>query len=519
MKRARTVKIILLALSLFVAAGIQTAVAEISLSPGWYVGGTQTDEQFAFINSAGDVNGDGYDDVLVNAYLYDNGQTDEGRVYAFYGSAAGLSMTPNWIVESNTEAARLGNGNINVAGDLNKDGYDDVIISTTGGNDTGKVSAYYGSANGLSSTPAWTVTGDQVGASFGKASIAGDVNGDGYLDIIVGAEMYNNGLSSAGRVYIYYGSAAGLSTTPNLIIEGNQAGGRLGSSLSPAGDVNGDGFDDIIVGAYYYNNGVPNEGASFVYYGSATGLKITPAWTFSTGQEWASVGWVNKVGDVNNDGYDDVIIGSPWYDGQRGKVWLFLGSATGLSTTPHWTAQGENSYCHFGWPSGSADVNGDGAKDIYIGAHTYPNGERKGRAYVYYGTCDATCWKNAYDRVKAELDDCRNPTTTTTVPPTLIEMSSLKAIPANEKVKLEWKTEAEIDNAGFNVWRAEGFTKISPALIPAQGSPTEGAEYDFVDDLVFNGKQYIYLIEDVDNGGISTFHGPVKATPRMILGR
>ncbi|MCX5905418.1 MAG: hypothetical protein NTV89_18550, partial [Proteobacteria bacterium] len=173
----------------------------------------------------------------------------------------------------------------------------------------------------------------------------------------------------------------------------------------------------------------------------------------------------------------------------------------------------------FSFPCGAADVKGDGARDILIGAHTYPNFQCKGRASVYYGSCDAACWKNAYERVKAERDDCRNQTTTTTAPPTLIEMSSLKATPANQKVKLEWTTESERDNAGFNVWRAEGFRKVNPSLIPAEGSPTAGADYDFVDDLVFNGKQYIYLIEDMDNGGISTFHGPVKAVPRMILGR
>lgn len=102
--------------------------------------------------------------------------------------------------------------------------------------------------------------------------------------------------------------------------------------------------------------------------------------------------------------------------------------------------------------------------------------------------------------------------------PTLIELSSLKASPLNQKVKLEWMTETEIDNAGFNVWRAEGFTKISPALIPSQGSPTGGAVYNYLDELLSNGKPYFYLIEDVDTNGISTFHGPVKAVPRLLYG-
>lgn len=102
--------------------------------------------------------------------------------------------------------------------------------------------------------------------------------------------------------------------------------------------------------------------------------------------------------------------------------------------------------------------------------------------------------------------------------PTAVQMSALKATPANKAVKLNWQTEAEIDNAGFNVWRAEGFQKVNESLIPAEGSPIMGADYDFFDKWVMNGKLYYYLVEDIDTKGISTFHGPVKATPRWLYG-
>jgi hypothetical protein len=102
--------------------------------------------------------------------------------------------------------------------------------------------------------------------------------------------------------------------------------------------------------------------------------------------------------------------------------------------------------------------------------------------------------------------------------PTTVNMSSLKVTPSDKKVKLEWQTEAEIDNVGFNVWRAEGFQKVNESMIPAEGSPIMGADYDFFDKWVMNGKLYYYLVEDIDNNGISTFHGPVKATPRWIYG-
>jgi hypothetical protein len=131
--------------------------------------------------------------------------------------------------------------------------------------------------------------------------------------------------------------------------------------------------------------------------------------------------------------------------------------------------------------------------------------------------CDGDYWKNLYEQTKAELDACKNPTTTT-APPTNIELSVLDAVPANEQVLLRWKTETEKGNAGFNVWRADNFVKINDAVIPALGSAVSGSDYDFVDQWVLNGKRYFYLLEDVDTSGISTFHGPVKATPRLIYG-
>jgi hypothetical protein len=135
--------------------------------------------------------------------------------------------------------------------------------------------------------------------------------------------------------------------------------------------------------------------------------------------------------------------------------------------------------------------------------------------------CDADCWKAAYEQsqeqlqqCQTELQACQNQTTTTTAQPTNIKLSILEATPFNEKVNLKWKTESEPENAGFNIWRAEGFVKVNDALIPALGSALSGSEYDFVDQWVLNGKRYFYLLEDIDTNGISTFHGPVKAVPR-----
>jgi len=125
--------------------------------------------------------------------------------------------------------------------------------------------------------------------------------------------------------------------------------------------------------------------------------------------------------------------------------------------------------------------------------------------------CDVDYLRESLLACQAELQVCQNP-------PTRIELSKLDAFPSNEQVLLRWKTETETGNAGFNVWRADNFVKVNNAVIPALGSSVEGADYDFVDQWVLNGKRYFYLLEDIDTNGISTFHGPVKATPRWIYG-
>jgi len=113
-------------------------------------------------------------------------------------------------------------------------------------------------------------------------------------------------------------------------------------------------------------------------------------------------------------------------------------------------------------------------------------------------------------------------TTTTTAPATVINLSSFTATPKFSKVIIQWSTEAEIDNAGFNIYRSEtedgNYIKINDSLIPAQGSSTQGASYEFTDTNVQNRKTYYYKLEDIDLSGKSTMHGPVKATPRWLYG-
>jgi hypothetical protein len=362
----------------------------------WKAEGNQASASFGYsVASAGDVNGDGYADVIAGAPDYDNGQSDEGRAFVYHGSATGLSTTPNWTAESDQAGADYG-VSVATAGDVNGDGYADVIVGAyyyaSGQSFEGRAFVYHGSAAGLSTTPDWTAESDQGFAYFGiSVGTAGDVNGDGYADVIVGAYFYDNGQSQEGRAFVYHGSAAGLSTTPDWTAESNQDFAYFGRSVGTAGDVNGDGYADVIVGAYEFDNGQLDEGRAFVYHGSATGLSTTSDWTAESNQVNAYFGRsVGTAGDVNGDAYADAIVGAFYYDnGQsdEGRALVYHGSAAGLSTTPNWTGESDQTWARFGISAGTAgDINGDGYADAIVGAYLYDKGQSdEGGAFVYHG--------------------------------------------------------------------------------------------------------------------------------------
>ena len=368
----------------------------LSITPDWTGEVNQADAFFGgSVATAGDVNGDGYSDVIVGASHFYNGQTNEGCAFVYHGSASGLSITPDWTGEVNQADAFFG-GSVATAGDVNGDGYSDVIIGAThywnSQNIEGAAFVFYGSASGLSTTPDWIGEGDRPGNYGGSVGTAGDVNSDGFSDVIVGAFTYNNGLTYEGAAFVYHGSASGLSSTPDWMDEGNQVIAFFGYSVSTAGDVNGDGYSDVIVGVYNWTNGLLYEGAAFVYYGSVSGLSSTPDWIAEGNQADAHLGCsVSMAGDVNGDGYSDVLVGASYYDsGQtdEGCAFVYYGSASGLSSTPDWTGQADQAEASFGISIGAAgDVNGDGLSDVIVGAYYYDNGQTdEGAAFVYYGS-------------------------------------------------------------------------------------------------------------------------------------
>jgi hypothetical protein len=218
------------------------------------------------------------------------------------------------------------------AGDVNGDGYADVIIGAPGATMfTGKAYVYFGGPVGA--TGAMLTLGHSLLGSAGTytefgASVAsaGDVNGDGFPDLLVGAY---EAASDNGQAYLYMGGVS-FPGTP-VTLTGPVANGFFGRSVAGAGDVNGDGYAEVVVGAY---GGTNFTGAAYVYSGSSTGLKTTPLTLASPGSESQYGLSVASAGDVNGDGYGDVVVGADGANSEQGGVYVYLGSSMGLATAP-----------------------------------------------------------------------------------------------------------------------------------------------------------------------------------------
>ncbi|HSR35396.1 MAG TPA: integrin alpha, partial [Anaerolineae bacterium] len=297
-------------------------ITGLPTSYDWATTFGQSGAEFATsVATAGDVDGDGYSEVIVGAPNYDSGLVDQGGVFVYYGSSGGLYEWSDWYKIGDQGGAHYGHS-VATAGDVNGDGYADVIVGApyytngTGQEGEGGTWVYHGSDEGLEDDWSTHDEGNQAGAAFGQSvGTAGDVNGDGYADVIVGAPLYNNGESEEGMVWVWHGSEGGLSNSHNWHAEANQAYASFGQSVSTAGDINRDGYADIIVGASRYTDGEYWEGAAFVWLGSAGGVNDgvdgTPANEhrhLQINQDSARFGWaVSTAGDVNGDGYADVI--------------------------------------------------------------------------------------------------------------------------------------------------------------------------------------------------------------------
>lgn len=399
-------------------------------SPDATVESNQHDAEMGWsVASAGDVNGDGYSDVIVGASFYDHGETNEGRAYLFKGSANGISITPSAILEINNAHAQFGSS-VASAGDVNGDGYSDVIVGAPEHDNISSEGAafiYHGSVVGLNTTPATSLICTFTYAKMGcSVASAGDVNSDGYSDVIVGAYEF---LWDDGASFVYYGSVNGIGYDPDTI-KSEDDFSWMGKSVASAGDVNGDGYSDVIVGAPRWAefewSGF-EVGAAFVYHGSATGIITTPAVTLSGSYQNSLTGnSVASAGDINGDSYSDVIVGAYTYE----PVSVYFGSATGIDDIAEavidglapvasagdvnsdgfddviFREAGFNLSIYHGSAAGlniipavtlseglsvasAGDVNGDGYSDVIVGDPGYSNGQTdEGAAFIYYGATD-----------------------------------------------------------------------------------------------------------------------------------
>lgn len=277
---------------------------------------------------AGDYNGDGYSDLAVGAFFVDNGT---GRTHVLFGGSSGLSETPGISLIGPDGRDRYYGSSVAHGRDVNGDGFSDLLVGATGGTVApGRFFIYHGSSMGVRATADRTISSsDPIGSGFGAVVHgAGDVDGDGYGDVVVTASRFS---SSTGRVYIYRGTAGGVGALSATINGLEGTNGEFGAAVAAGSDFNADGYADLAVGA----PGVEaNTGRVYVFLGGAMGLSPAPAAMLRAGD--AISGRLGEAlaspGDVNGDGYPDLIVGAPAADGNTGAVFVYYGSSTGVSS-------------------------------------------------------------------------------------------------------------------------------------------------------------------------------------------
>jgi len=275
-----------------------------------YIGGS--------ISNARDTNNDGFDDVLLGARYEEN---YSGVSYLFLGPITGELETD--IADSILYGEANGDYSgtyVSKSGDVNNDSFDDILIGAPGedsrGNSVGATYLIFGPISGeidLSLADA-KIIGENESDSAANPSFAGDINGDGLSDIIIGAIGEDSGGTSAGAAYLIFGSVTGeldLSLA-DAKITGEADGDLAGNSVSNAKDMNGDGNDDILIGAYKEDSGSNNAGATYVFFGPVTGtIDLSTAYIKLLGESSGDESGcsISGVGDTNGDNLDDILIG------------------------------------------------------------------------------------------------------------------------------------------------------------------------------------------------------------------